>query len=503
MMAMTNAAVCGYKNEPTVSGGQNKSSKAEETDDFGAKFTELVKSIKDSEQEPKTESEISEKLSVTEKEVVDEMPSGEAKEDTSKAAADQYFFIGIPIVYVPTGATENISTENSDTKLSQPIQSMKSNNIQLSDSKSINQTGITVENALANQETKSDNSFDENLKSVSDLKPLVSEKESSQDSQLVKNVNVENQSKQKEGFTDVFENNQSKIESNELSNTTKTTSTQTNQSEVLKAYGSENLNSKDAIKAEVKAEAKTEVKAEVKTEAKVEAKTEAKAEVINQGEQNNSIKEIKAESGKTQNQDKGFSEGFEFKQKESVKKSGETKENNNEVTLNFSQIKPEVNRTSEKTVFDLKTAGNVNVANQVSDQISSVIKEGSSSFKMILNPEGLGEIKIDMTCKDGKVSLEIVASNQTTRQLLQNQSHELKSALGSKNYEVLNLNVVTQTSTGQQANNSFASFGGNGFNNNQQKNQHNFNFNNIIKESGDEKVGFIPSNNNGRLNYTA
>jgi flagellar hook-length control protein FliK len=62
---------------------------------------------------------------------------------------------------------------------------------------------------------------------------------------------------------------------------------------------------------------------------------------------------------------------------------------------------------------------------------------------MKLKPEGLGEILVKMTCKSGKVSLEIVTDNALTQKLLQDQSGELKTALGAKNYEVLHMDVVS------------------------------------------------------------
>ncbi len=89
---------------------------------------------------------------------------------------------------------------------------------------------------------------------------------------------------------------------------------------------------------------------------------------------------------------------------------------------------------------------------QVTQKISQAIGEGRSSFKMKLNPEGLGQVDVTLTCEKGKISLEILASVFSTKQLLEGQASELKAALGAKNFELTRMDVQAETSTGYSLN---------------------------------------------------
>jgi len=79
---------------------------------------------------------------------------------------------------------------------------------------------------------------------------------------------------------------------------------------------------------------------------------------------------------------------------------------------------------------------------QISNQIVDSLQEkNSTSFKMKLQPEGLGEISVTLTCKDDKVTLAILTDNPSTQKLLEAQAGDLKAALLAKNYEVIGLEV--------------------------------------------------------------
>jgi len=85
---------------------------------------------------------------------------------------------------------------------------------------------------------------------------------------------------------------------------------------------------------------------------------------------------------------------------------------------------------------------------QIYNQISNVIKDNNStSLKMKLYPEGLGEISVTVNCQDNKLSLEIMTDNPLTQKLLQGQAEELKAALLTKNYEIPSLSICTKPET--------------------------------------------------------
>lgn len=98
---------------------------------------------------------------------------------------------------------------------------------------------------------------------------------------------------------------------------------------------------------------------------------------------------------------------------------------------------------AESAVLHSQTA-----VEQVTEKISQAIGEGSASFKMKLHPEGLGQVDVTLTCEKGKVSLEILASVYSTKQLLEGQAGELKAALGAKNFDLTHMDVQAQTNTG-------------------------------------------------------
>jgi len=102
----------------------------------------------------------------------------------------------------------------------------------------------------------------------------------------------------------------------------------------------------------------------------------------------------------------------------------------------------------------------VDVAAQVESGISSMLKpNGETCFKMKLYPEGLGEVRVTLTCQDSKVSLEILTDNPQAQKLLSGQAGELKAALAAKNYEVSSLSVNAQAETAGLANGGFSFLG--------------------------------------------
>ncbi|MGI5891297.1 MAG: flagellar hook-length control protein FliK [Bacillota bacterium] len=80
---------------------------------------------------------------------------------------------------------------------------------------------------------------------------------------------------------------------------------------------------------------------------------------------------------------------------------------------------------------------------QITEKLPQIIPEGSTSFKLKLLPDGLGEITVNLICKESKVTLEIITSVLSTQKLLEGQAGELRAALEAKNYEVTGFNVST------------------------------------------------------------
>lgn len=109
-----------------------------------------------------------------------------------------------------------------------------------------------------------------------------------------------------------------------------------------------------------------------------------------------------------------------------------TLNNSNEQKFNLSGKMAEIS----KFVADKETKPidyGKSIINQVKDQItivkSSGLKEGVNEVKMKLKPENLGELNIKITLEKGNLSIDILAENSKTQNLILNNIDQLKNAL--------------------------------------------------------------------------
>ena len=149
------------------------------------------------------------------------------------------------------------------------------------------------------------------------------------------------------------------------------------------------------------------------------------------------------------------------------------------------------------------TTTNQPVYTQVSDRILTSLKENQLNFKMKLTPQGLGELTVNMSYQNGKVSLEILTNVATTENLLMTQLGDLKSALEGNNFSVSHLNVSFDKGDMTFSSNDFGTLTNSGYSNKKGQN-HNF------KKEGSEYLNrendsmiFMPQGffNRGIINY--
>jgi flagellar hook-length control protein FliK len=67
------------------------------------------------------------------------------------------------------------------------------------------------------------------------------------------------------------------------------------------------------------------------------------------------------------------------------------------------------------------------------NQAKYMIQKGGGESKIQLNPEGLGEIHMKVSVKDGKVDLQIATQTHEAKKLVESSMHELKDSLSQKN----------------------------------------------------------------------
>lgn len=136
---------------------------------------------------------------------------------------------------------------------------------------------------------------------------------------------------------------------------------------------------------------------------------------------------------------------------ESVRKSGESGEKQETVSLEELQKKAEQQsflpfermvgaKLSGGAAAPVMSNRGVTDATPLTNQLKTGIEEGLSKqlnqFTIRLKPEGLGEILVHMTSSGGKVALSIGVSNLDTQKLLSSEMMHLKESLQPLNAEV-------------------------------------------------------------------
>ena len=160
--------------------------------------------------------------------------------------------------------------------------------------------------------------------------------------------------------------------------------------------------------------------------------------------------------------------GEVVKEQDEVVKS-ESTEDYLSVLKSFANEKSKVNNEEDKnidesqvkvfTVKDLMTVDNKNVdvkdvknteslktdKFEIINQFKESFLENISQkrFTVRLKPEGLGEITVNMLNNEGKLSLSILASNQTVQRALEGNLANLQSSLKQYNAEITSINEAT------------------------------------------------------------
>jgi hypothetical protein len=73
------------------------------------------------------------------------------------------------------------------------------------------------------------------------------------------------------------------------------------------------------------------------------------------------------------------------------------------------------------------------VIDQITESVKLSLKDGVSTFSVKLKPEGLGELSIHMTLKDGILKLELQTSLSSTKDMITGQLDEFKKAMEQNN----------------------------------------------------------------------
>lgn len=74
--------------------------------------------------------------------------------------------------------------------------------------------------------------------------------------------------------------------------------------------------------------------------------------------------------------------------------------------------------------------------------------KGGGEMRLVIHPEALGEVKLKVGTKDGKVSVEITAENSQVAQVIRSGSQELESSLRDQNLSLAKLEVNVSSGAG-------------------------------------------------------
>lgn len=107
---------------------------------------------------------------------------------------------------------------------------------------------------------------------------------------------------------------------------------------------------------------------------------------------------------------------------------------------------------------------------ELAENINMQNMAGKSSFKMKLNPEGLGEVAIDMFYENGKLSLKISTELIETKKMFNENMEFFKNSLLSETYTDINVDINSYSEKNFSGNNFQNSFNFDGRQNRQKEN---------------------------------
>lgn len=83
-------------------------------------------------------------------------------------------------------------------------------------------------------------------------------------------------------------------------------------------------------------------------------------------------------------------------------------------------------------------------------QAQVMARDGGGEMKVTMTPEGLGEVAMKVSVKDGKVHVQMVTESDEAKKLIERQIGELKSSLSTHHLHVGDIKIDTATNLGQQ-----------------------------------------------------
>lgn len=99
---------------------------------------------------------------------------------------------------------------------------------------------------------------------------------------------------------------------------------------------------------------------------------------------------------------------------------------------------------------DLKKAMPTMAVPDLVQQAHVMVKDGGGEMKVVLTPEGLGEVAMKVSVKDGKVNVEMITQSDEAKKVLENSFHALRDGLNAHHLNLETIKVDTASNLGTQ-----------------------------------------------------
>jgi flagellar hook-length control protein FliK len=112
------------------------------------------------------------------------------------------------------------------------------------------------------------------------------------------------------------------------------------------------------------------------------------------------------------------------------------------------EIRPTGLETSPTQTMEparLAEAQTTNILGQITRQMDGLIQSGRNSIRIQLNPQDLGQIDLKITSTHQGVGVTMIAENNATGKLLENQMNQLRQTLTDAGIQIANLHIGTQS----------------------------------------------------------
>lgn len=168
-------------------------------------------------------------------------------------------------------------------------------------------------------------------------------------------------------------------------------------------------------------------------------------------------------------------------------------QNNFAKTLDSAQSQVQTATQTNTTTHTAKELSDNEILSQINSKLSNLKDEGTTKISMVLKPENLGKINLELVNSKEGLTAQITTNNQQVKEMLDKTIDTLKDNLSNQGVNVNNVTVKVEETQKNPANNMF-SFENQSEQNNQQQSDNAKHTNQGRKTFGEETDNIISAN---------